>query len=232
LISVNIIGIITARGGSRGIPRKNIKDLNGKPLIAYTIEVGKKSRHLNRVIVSTDDVEIADVAKTWGAEVPCMRPEEFARDNTPTLPVIQHMTRHIEETEKVDIVVTLQPTSPLRTAEDIDGAVQKLIDTNADTVVSVVEVKHHPYLTFKLDGDKLEPLYCMEKRLRRQELPTIYALNGAVYVTRRDTLLNRNSIYGDDNRGYVMPEERSMDIDSLFHFKLVEAIMMMGDSSR
>lgn len=222
---MNIVAIIPARGGSKGIRRKNIRVLNGKPLVAYSIIEAKKSRFINHVVVSTEDEEIAGVAKEWGAEIPCLRPPELAGDEVPTLPVIQHMTACVEESYgAVDVVVLLQPTSPLRTVEDIDAAIGKLIDTKADAVVSVVEVKHHPYLSFQLDGDRLEPLYGVEKRTQRQRLPPVYALNGAVYVTRRDVLLS-SGIYGDDNRAIVMPEERSFDIDNMFQFRLVEMIM-------
>ncbi len=225
LEKMNIIAIIPARGGSKGIPRKNVRLLNGRPLIAYSIIEAKKSRFVNHVVVSTEDDEIAGLAREWGAEIPCMRPHELAKDDVPTLPVIQHMTLCAEKSfGAVDIVVLLQPTSPLRTVKDIDAAIGKLIDTRADSVVSVVEMKHHPYLSFNLDGDRLEPLYGVEKRVQRQKLPPTYALNGAVYVTRRDVLIN-SGIYGEDNRAIVMPEERSIDIDDMFQFRLVEMIM-------
>ena len=225
LEKMNIIAIIPARGGSKGIPRKNVKLLNGIPLIAYSIIEAKKSRFVNHVVVSTEDEEIAGVAREWGAEIPCMRPHKLAMDDVPTLPVIQHMTICAEKSYGVvDVVVLLQPTSPLRTVEDIDAAIGKLIETKADAVVSVVEMKQHPYLSFKLEGDRLEPLYGVEKRVQRQKLPSTYALNGAVYVTRRDVLLN-SGLYGEDNRAIVMPEERSIDIDDMFQFKLVEMIM-------
>ena len=226
---MRIIGIIPARGGSKGVPKKNIKPLHGKPLISYTIKVAKESKHINQVYVSTDDPEIGEISKQYGAEVPFLRPEELATDDTPTLPVIQHMARYVENKwGRLDIVVTLQPTSPLRTAQDIDKTIQKLIDTKADSVVSVFEVETHPYLTASLDEDRLNWLYSEEKRGRRQDFPNVYSLNGAIYATERNTLLDNNSLYGKDTRAYIMSLERSMDIDSLYHFYLVEAIMKKG----
>ena len=139
------------------------------------------------------------------------------------------MTRYVEENnDKADIIITLQPTSPLRTAQDIDNAIQKLIDTDADSVSSVFEVETHPYLTATVDVDRINWLYSEEKRGRRQDFPHIYALNGAIYVTKREVLLEGNSLYGKDNRAYIMPQERSIDIDNMYDFIQIESILKKG----
>jgi CMP-N-acetylneuraminic acid synthetase len=181
----NILGVITARGGSKGIPGKNIKLLGAKPLIAYTIEAAKKSRLLTHLIVSTDDEEIAAVAKQYGAEVPFMRPKELSQDNTPHLPVMQHAIEFMEKKLGIifDYSVIFQPTSPFRTVEDIDGTLQKLIDTGADSAVSVCEIEPsaHPMKVKKLAGDRVLP-YCIEEPegIRRQDLPIAYKRSCAV----------------------------------------------------
>lgn len=229
--NLKIVGIIPARGGSKGIPRKNIKLLNGKPLIYYTINAAKKSKYLDKIYVSTDDKEIKKISQQYDAIVPSLRPKNLARDATPTLPVIQHMTKLLEKNnEKIDYIITLQPTSPLRTSQDIDNTIDLLIETKDDAAVSVTQVKTHPYLTAHLEGNKLNWLYCEEKRGRRQDFPEIYALNGAVYATKRNILMEKHSLYGQDTRAYIMPPERSIDIDNIYHFTLVETIMKKGIS--
>lgn len=215
---MNILGIITARGGSKGIPGKNIKPLGGKPLIVYTIEVAKKSALINHLIVSTDNEDIADVCRKYGADVPFMRPKELAFDGTPHVPVLQHAVTFFEKEHgfAVDYVVILQPTSPFRTVEDLDGTIQKLIDTGADSAVSLVEVPSsaHPIKIKKLEGEKVIP-YCIpeEEGTRRQDLPVAYRRSGAVYAMRRDLIMKGHKLYGDFVAGHVVPRERSIDID-------------------
>jgi CMP-N-acetylneuraminic acid synthetase len=226
----NIIGIIPARGESKGVPRKNIRALAGKPLIAYTIEVAFKSKMLNRVIVSTEDKEIAEIAKKYGAEVPFMRPKELAEDTTPMVPVLQHAVKFVESKEhiKFDYVVLLQPTAPLRLPEDIDNAIKKLIDTGADSVISVCRVDSiHPILMKKIVNDQLLP-YCIEEKegTRRQDYrPYAYKRSGAVYTAKRDVLMEKNSFWGEISRPYIIPTERSVGIDDEIDFKLVEILM-------
>ncbi len=215
---MNILGVITARGGSKGIPGKNIKMLGDKPLIAYTIDVAKKSKLINHLIVSTDDVEIAEVCKKYGAEVPFMRPKELAADGTPHLPVMQHAIDFYEKAHNltVDYVVILQPTSPFRTVDDLDGTIQKLIDTKADSSVSLVQVPSsaHPIKMKKIEGDKVLAYSIPEEEgTRRQDLPTVYRRSGAVYAMRRDLIMKDNRLYGDFVTGHVVPKERSVDID-------------------
>ncbi len=228
ILSPHILAVIPARGGSRGVPRKNTYSLCGKPLIAYTIESGLQAQSLDRLIVSTDDEEITEVAQHYGAEVPFLRPKELACHDTPTVPVLQHAVHWLEANEGrcIDALVTLQPTSPLRRAEDIDAAVQKLLDTGADSVVSVCLAKHSPYWMKRLEGDRMFPfLPHAPEYTRRQELPPVYRLNGAVYVTRRDVLMEQGRMLGEDTRAIVMDQESSLDTDTILDLKLAELIL-------
>lgn len=227
-----ILVIITARGGSKGIPRKNIKLLNGKPLISYAIRAALKSKFADRVIVSTDNEEIAKISKKYGAEVPFMRPAELARDNTPSLPVVQHAVNYMEEKEnfRADLVVLLQPTSPLMLTEDIDNAIQKLIQTRANSCASVCEITERPemmYFLKKESGGKIKPfLKRGSKKIRRQDLPKIYRLSGAVWVMKRDSLMRKNKILDKNNASaIVMPKERSIEIDEPIDFYITETII-------
>jgi len=217
----NILAVITARGGSKGIPNKNIKELGGKPLICYSIKSAKKSKLLTHTIVSTDDEKIADVARRCGGDVPFMRPKQLAQDKTPHLPVMQHAVKFMEEKEGIifDFVVILQPTSPFRTGEDIDGTIQKIIDTGADSAVSVSEIDSafHPYKMKKLEGDMLLPLskdFVEPQGMRRQDQPVFYKRNSMVYVMKRDTYMVKDQLYGDSTAGFVMDFERCVDIDN------------------
>jgi CMP-N-acetylneuraminic acid synthetase len=222
------VGVIPARGGSKGILHKNIRDLAGKPLIAYTIEAALKAKTLRRVIVSTDDAKITEVAKSYGAEVPFFRPAELAKDDTPGLLVFQHAVKFIEVDEgaNLDTVVLLQPTSPLRSHRYIDEAVKKLLETGADSVITVCKVRHHPFWCFTLEGDRLYPYSKKGMNVsRHQDLPDVYAENGAVYAIRRSVLFDQNSVYGKDTRAVVMPYEESVDIDDYFDFFVAEMML-------
>ncbi|MBX4210364.1 acylneuraminate cytidylyltransferase family protein [Candidatus Parcubacteria bacterium] len=216
---MNVLGVITARGGSKNLPGKNIKILGDKPLIAYTIDVAKKSGLITDLIVSTDDSEIAEVCKKYGADVPFMRPKELAEDKTPHLPVMQHAVNFMEDKlgKKFYYVVILQPTSPFRTVEDLDGTIQKLIDAKTDSAVSIVELAsmEHPMKAKKLEGDKISA-YCIEEKegTRRQDLPTAYKRSGAVYAMTRACLMDKQMLYGDSTAGFIVPAERSVDIDT------------------
>ena len=191
-----VLGVITARGGSKGIPGKNIKLLGGKPLIAYTIETAKKSKMLTNLIVSTDAEEIAMIAGRYGVEVPFLRPREYAGDKAPHLPVMKHAIEFMEKQEGIvyDSVVILQPTSPFRTVDDLDGTIKKLIETKADSAVSISEIPSgwHPIKIKKLEGDKVLP-YCIpeEEGLRRQDLPVAYKRNGGVYAITIETAFEK-----------------------------------------
>ena len=220
-----ILAIIPARGGSKGVPRKNIRELAGKPLIAWTIEETKKSRYIDRCIVSTEDDEIATVAKKWGGEIPFMRPGELAQDGTPGIEPVLHAINLLPD---YDIIVLLQVTSPLRTVEDIDGCIEKCLREGAESCVSVTEVESSPYWMYTLqDKNVIKPLLMIdkEKSYQRQKLPKVYQLNGAVYVCNRSFLIKEKDFIGENTLGYIMPNERSYDIDTVLDFKLVECLM-------
>jgi len=226
--SKKILVIIPARGGSKGLPRKNIKLLNGKPLISYTIQAAKKSKFVDRVIVSTDDLEIAQISKDCGAEVPFIRPDELSGDNSSTVEALKHAVVWLKENEgyKPDLICVLQCTSPLRSSKDIDGTIQKLFETDKDAAVSVCEVEVNPYWTNIFDGDKLEYFIPEGKNIvRRQELPKIYRLNGAVYLIKTEVFLEKGTLEPDNITGYIMNNSDSVDIDDEIDFCLAEALL-------
>ena len=207
-----VLAVIPARGGSKGVPRKNIRKVAGKPLIAWTIEKANKSQYIDRLVVSTDDQEIADIAAQWGGEVPFLRPDELAQDDTPGIAPVIHMLATIRPA--YDLVVLLQPTSPLRTVEDIDGAIALLVKRDARACVSVVEPDKSPYWMYSLDKfGHLMPLLGGDYACR-QDIPPVYALNGAVYVADVCWLLRKQVFVSDETVAYIMPKERSIDIDS------------------
>lgn len=209
-----IIGIIPARGGSKGVPHKNIRLVADRPLIAYTIEAAKGSQLVTHFVVSTDDTEISLVAERLGSTV-IMRPPELAADHTPMLPVVDHALRVLEpEMGRYDYVVVLQPTSPLRTASDIDMALTLLIQSGADSVVSVYEVgDHHPARMYRLIDGRLVPYEQEPAHRLRQRLPAVYHRNGAIYACRREIIEEQGTLIGPDTRPYIMPRERSINID-------------------
>ena len=223
-----IVGIIPARGGSKGLPRKNVLPLQGKPLIAWTIEQAKASRYLDKVIVTTDDEEIASIAKTHGADVPFMRPQELASDTARAIDVIVHALNWIEaHDEAVDILVLLQPTSPFRTAEDINSAIEVLFLKKARAVISVCETEHHPYWSNVLPEDgSMDGFLKPELANRnRQELPTFYRLNGAIYAADCAYVRSQQGFFGKQTYAYVMPRERSIDIDAKIDFQFAEFLL-------
>jgi CMP-N-acetylneuraminic acid synthetase len=228
-----ILAVIPARGGSKGVARKNVRLLAGKPLLAYSIEAALAVRdRLVRVILSTDDPAIAEVGRACGADVPFFRPAELGGDRTPMVPVLQHAVREIESRDslRLDWVLLLQPTAPLRSPADIRAAIALAEAGGCDSVISVVQVfAVHPILMKRIEGDRLLP-FCMEEKegTRRQDYqPPAYMRNGAIYLTRRDVLMERGSIWGEVIRPYVMPEERSVSIDNELDFRLAE--LMLGD---
>jgi len=226
-----VLAVIPARGGSKGVPRKNIRMVGGKPLIAYTIESALAVRkRLHRLIVSTDDVEIASIARDYGAEVPFMRPPDLGGDKIPMVPVLQHAVKLIEEMDGVtlDWVLLLQPTCPFRSPEDIQAAMDLAAQGGCDSVISVVQVlAHHPILMKKIENNRLVPFVIEEvEGTRRQDYnPPAYMRNGCIYLTNRDNLLKNNSIWGRVIRPYVMPEDRSVNVDSELDMKLVEFML-------
>jgi len=225
-----VIAIIPARGGSKGIPRKNLVNVLGNPLIAYTIEVAKDCRCLDRVIVSTDDEEIRAVALEYGAEVPFLRPRELAEDHVPDKPVFVHALRWLEENEnyRPDIVLNLRPTSPLRLVQDIEKVVEKIITTGCDSVRTVCRVNHHPYWMKKLEGDRLIPfIKGKDERIyyQRQLLPPVYRITGSIDAMRRDVILNSDFLYGEDVRAVIIPPERSYEVDTPLDLKIIEFLL-------
>ena len=231
MCALEILGIIPARGGSKGVPRKNVRLLGGHPLLHYTITAAQGSRLLTRVVVSTEDAEIAAVARQDRCEV-IDRPRGMATDDSPTLHAVQHAVGTVEAGigHRVDIVVVLQATSPFRNAADIDVCVEKLAATGADCVVSVRQVfEVHPNKLKKIDGDRLFPYMLDEvEGMRRQDLPTCFLRNGGVYATCRKVLMEQGSLYGSDVRACIMPEERSLDINSEVDFILAETLLARG----
>lgn len=207
-----VLAIIPARGGSKGVPRKNIRQVAGKPLIAWTIEETKNSKYIDRLILSSDDAEIIAVAREWGCDVPFVRPAELALDDTPGIEPVIHV---IHSLPGYDYVVLLQPTSPLRTSHDIDACIETCVRTRSSGCVSVTEPDKSPYWMFTLDAKgKMHPLIKSSGiGLRRQDLAKVYALNGAVYVADCKMLLVSRDLAGEGTVAYIMPKERSLDID-------------------
>lgn len=213
------LGVITARGGSKGISRKNIRLLGNKPLLQYTAEAALAACRLGRVILSTNDIEIAEVGRRCGLDTPFLRPAELARDDTPTLPVLQHAIRFLEERgESYDAICLLQPTNPFRQPQDIDACIALLEETGADSVVTVLEVptEHNPHWVYFRDHDGYLRLSTGEATPipRRQLLPPAFHREGSVYVTRREVLVMQQSLYGSKLVGYIMDSSRVVNLDT------------------
>lgn len=228
---MHVLGIVPARGGSRTLPRKNLALLAGRPLLTYTCDAARASRRLTRTVLSTDDEEIARCGRASGIEVPFLRPQELAADDTPSIAVVQHVLAELERCERYrpDVVVLLQPTSPLRRASHIDEAVDRLLATGADSVVSVVKVPHQfePSSVLRLDGDRLTPFLpaAGPPVLRRQDKPAVYARNGAaVYAVRRATIA-AGTFFGSDCRALIMSPEDSIDVDDQFDLLVADAVL-------
>lgn len=226
------LALIPARGGSKGIPRKNIRLLAGRPLLYYTVEAARAAATIGRVVLSTDSEEIAAVGRAAGAETPFLRPAELAQDDTPTLPVVRHALEWLEAHEgyRPVIVVLLQPTAPLRTAAHIDEAVGILLRSEADSVVSVAAVPGHYHPEWQLvvaDSELLKhdggPLAALPTR--RQALSPTYWRNGAIYACRREALLRSGTLYGTRCLPYVMAAEVSINLDSEAEWRLAEALL-------
>lgn len=224
-----ILGVIPARSKSQRIKDKNIRKLGGYPLLYYSIREALKAKTLSRVIVSTDSQHYAEIAVNHGAEVPFLRPPEISGDIDTTI-VLQHAVKFIESRGyPVDVVVTLQPTSPFRTSWDIDNCVNKLLETGADSVVSVRAVKEPPQWMFKLEGDRMLPFLDVDTSklggMIFQDMPKLFVPNGAVFVTRKNTVMKENRIYGRDCRAYLMPAERSIDVEEPVDLIVAEAML-------
>lgn len=228
-MSIASLGVIPARGGSKGVPRKNLRELGGKPLIAWTIEAALASG-LDRVIVSSDDEEIIGVARGYGDLAPFVRPAELATDSALTLPVVQHAVEYAEKHgDKVDKVVLLQPTTPLRTAGDIDNGLSRMVETGCDAVVTVVEVGgYHPFRMKRIIGDDRLINFIdqgFEDMRPRQELPPVYIREGSLYIARRSLVMDGNTLVGGDVRAIVVEARNSVNIDTEADFLRAEQII-------
>lgn len=215
----HVLALIPARSGSKGLPGKNIRSFHGRPLLHWTIAAARESGVAERVIVSTDDAAMAEIAQAGGAEIPFLRPPELARDETPMLDVALDVLEKLE----ADALLLLQPTSPLRGAADIRAAAALLGDF--DAVVSVAPVKQHPHWLQRIDdAGGLRPYEASSEAARRQELPPVYMLNGAIYFVRTEALRRERTFRPARTRAYIMPPERSVDIDTEIDWQLAELL--------
>ncbi|MFA5339649.1 MAG: acylneuraminate cytidylyltransferase family protein [Candidatus Omnitrophota bacterium] len=223
-----ILALIPARGGSKGLPGKNIKMLSGKPLIAWSIEQALASRYIDKVVVSTELEEIASVARKYGAEVPFMRPKDLAASSAIIVDVLIHALNSLERKgRKFDFIMLLQPTSPLRNSEDIDAAIRLLFRKNAQSVVSICPTECHPYWINRMSSDGLMGNFIAKnvRNKNRQKLPVYYRVNGALYLASVVFLKKSRDVYGKPTYPYIMPLERSVDIDTPLDFELAELLM-------
>ena len=228
---MNILAVVPARGGSKSIPRKNIKLLDGKPLLSYTAKVIRNSKLIDRAIVSTDDEKIMKLASGYGLEAPFLRPCELAKDDSPSISVLQHAVNTIYEIDNYipEIIINLQPTSPFRRSHRIDEALNIFIDSkDADSLVSVEKIPHNysPFSAMVMDGKYIRPLQKInEKKNMRDKKPEYYARNGAINsICTYDCLINRNSLYGNKIIPFIMSRKESIDIDDQFDWLLAEFI--------
>ncbi len=226
-----VLALIPARGGSKGIKDKNIRDLNGKPLIAYTIEAALKSEVIDTVVVTTDSKAIAEVAKEFGAKVPFMRPKEYAQDKSTTLSAVVHAINELSKMgDEYDVLVLLQPTSPLRDSIDIKEAVKRFAQNEMKALASVSRVENHPLLIRSIsEENRLESLLRQNSTIRRQDMPDYYVINGAIYINKISEI-NEETSFNDNKIPYIMSKEHSVDIDEMTD--LLYAEMLMGNLSR
>jgi CMP-N-acetylneuraminic acid synthetase len=227
--SPECLGIIPARGGSKGIPGKNLFPVGGKPLLYWTLKCARESRSLTRSIVSTDSPEIAEAARDYSGEVPFMRPVELAADDTPGVDVVLHALEWLESNEgyRPELVMVLQPTSPLRTSDQIDACADLLLMRNAPAVVSVTEVQYHPYWMKLVDADGvLRDFMTIDGPYhRRQDVPAMYAPNGALYLVRRSVLMARRTLFPEGTLAFIMAQSSSLDVDTPWDAHLADLIL-------
>ena len=228
--NIKILGVIPARAGSKGIPNKNIIDLSGQPLIKYTIEAALGSTMITDCIVSTDSDDIASLVESLGLSAPFIRPKNLSDDKALSLPVIQHAVNFMENkyAMRYDAIIMLQPTTPLRTSEDIDQSLSMLMSEKCDSVISVVEVEgNHPLRMKRIVNNRLVNYVDQghEDMRPRQELPMVYIRNGAIYATLRDVLINDDSFIGKNSHPYVMNKEKSINIDTISDLYLAQIYM-------
>ena len=226
----NRIAVIPARGGSKGLKRKNIKLMCGKPLIGWSIDKAKKSRYIDTVLVTTDDKEILDIAKNFGAYVPFVRPAELSTDHASTYEVITHALSYFKKSEKkeFDFIVLMEPTSPLREDDDVDKMLDRLVSKvdQFDSIISVGKVNEHPSLMKRLVFDGLEPYsLCLKQTTRRQDNTPAYFPFGVAYIAKTQVLLNENTFYTRRSMHYLIERYQNYEIDDLYDFLCTEAIM-------
>ena len=233
IIKPKILGITLARGGSKSIPRKNIKSILGKPLIAHTIIEAKKSKFISKYIVSTDDEEIKNICIKYGAEVPFIRPAVFATDEATSSDAIKHAVQYVENKDKIqyDYIIELMCTNPLKTVEDIDACIEKLIVTKADSVIAMHKIDdNHPIRAKKIVNDRIVD-FCLTEtpETRRQDLkPNAYIRSGSIYALKRDQIIKYNKRYGSKNsRPYILPNIRAVNVDTEIDFILAETLLKM-----
>ena len=232
---MQVLGVIPARGGSKGVPGKNLRELCGRPLLAYTADAVKASKRITRAVVSTDDDQIAHCARSLGLDVPFMRPASLAEDDTPMLPVLQHAIETMATSGfAVDIVVLLQPTSPLRRAEHIDTAVDWLERAGGDSVVSVVEVPHQfsPVSVMRIEDGLLKPFLDAPSVTRRQDKPRVFARNGPAVLAVRADVVKSGSLYGETSWPLGMSAEDSIDLDTPWDFEILECLLARQRETR
>jgi CMP-N,N'-diacetyllegionaminic acid synthase len=228
---MQVLGLIPARGGSKGVSRKNVRSLCGRPLLQYTADSALAARRLSQVVLSTEDEEIADVGRYCGLQVPFLRPPELAEDQTPMLPVVQHALTWFEKRgQRFDAVCLLQPTNPLRSSAIIDGCIELFEESQADAAVTVLPVpaEHNPHWVYFKGDDGALRLSTGEAMpiSRRQDLPEAFHREGSVYVSRRDVVMEENSLYGRRVVGYPLKAEYSVNIDNLSDWHRAEKLLM------
>ena len=227
------IAVIPARSGSKGLKDKNVKLLNGKPLMAYSIEAALRSKQFDCIHVSTDSERYADIARKYGADVPFLREDELATDSAGTWDVLRYVIRKYETLgQTFDTVTLLQPTSPLRDEADICSAFRIFLEKEANSVISVCEAEHSPMLCNTLDQEgSMQGFIDMNKVGRRQELPDYYRLNGAIYMQCTERLMEKKDLYGERSYAYVMEKLHSVDIDDAFDFLMAEAALKYEENT-
>ena len=230
-----VLGVIPARGGSKGVPGKNIRPVLGKPLIAYSIECGLQCPSIDHIIVTTDSRKIADLAREWGADVPFARPAELSGDTVPMLPVLQHAVTETEGYYKktLEILVLLDPTGPLRTVDDVEGSIKLFRDSDCDAVVSGNTARRNPYFNMVMQNNSYVRLVIPASKAigRRQDSPPVYDLNTVVWVYSRKALMEKARI-PKRTLLYLVPPERAIDIDAELDFKILEFLMGQGKAAR
>jgi len=232
--NLSVLAVVTARGGSKGLPGKNIRPMLGKPLISWTIDAALAAPSIDSIVVSTDDEEIANVSRSAGARVPFMRPISLASDTASSIDVLFHVIDTLEQMgEHYDLVVLLEPTSPLRNPSDIEQALSQLIENRAGSVVSVCRAEsHHPAFMYRqTDDSRLMPFTNQQPTaLRRQDIEPVYFLEGTVYCSHIDILRAQQSFYHQDTLAYEVPKWKSIEIDDIYDFVMVEALMRFNSS--